>query len=68
MTAVLTNLGINWGLTLVAFLGLACMPIPFLLYKWGANIRTYSKFALSHSEIEEKEVDRISHCEEVVDA
>lgn len=64
----LTNLGINWGLTLVAFLGLACMPIPFLLYKWGANIRTYSKFALSHSEIEEKEVDRISHCEEVVDA
>lgn len=40
-----TKLGINWASTLVGLIGLVLAPSPFLFYKYGARIRTMSKFA-----------------------
>lgn len=39
------DLGIHWASSVPAFLALACLPAPFVLYKYGAAIRkrcTYS--------------------------
>lgn len=39
------RLGNQWASTLVAFLSLICVPIPFLLLRYGPAIRERSKFA-----------------------
>lgn len=38
------KLGLGWGNTLLAFLSLACLPMPFLLIKYGEHIRTHPKW------------------------
>jgi multidrug resistance protein len=38
-------LGIHWASTVPAFLSLACLPFPFLFYKYGASIREKCKYA-----------------------
>ena len=32
-------LGLGWGNSLLAFVGLAIMPVPFLIFKYGHRIR-----------------------------
>ena len=49
------NLGNHWALTLLAFISLACVPIPFGLYKWGPKLRERSKFAPTPSKKQENE-------------
>ncbi|KAG9205955.1 hypothetical protein G6514_006233 [Epicoccum nigrum] len=44
-TAMYKRLGINWASSLLGFLGIAFIPIPFLLYKYGKQIRQKSKNA-----------------------
>jgi len=44
-TYMYSNLGIHWASTVPAFLALACVPFPFLFYKYGASIRERCKFA-----------------------
>lgn len=39
------NLGIHWASSVPAFLGLACLPFPFLFYKYGPQIREKCKYA-----------------------
>jgi hypothetical protein len=39
------DLGIHWASSIPAFLALACVPFPFLFYKYGAVIRQRCKFA-----------------------
>lgn len=39
------NLGIHWASSVPAFLALACVPFPFLFYRYGAQIRSRCKFA-----------------------
>ncbi|KAF2806546.1 putative MFS transporter [Mytilinidion resinicola] len=39
------KLGIHWASSVPAFLGLACMPFPFLFYKYGVAIRKRCKYA-----------------------
>ncbi|SPO03703.1 probable mfs-multidrug-resistance transporter [Cephalotrichum gorgonifer] len=39
------NLGIHWASSIPAFLALACVPFPFLFYKYGAAIREKCKYA-----------------------
>ncbi|OJD17080.1 hypothetical protein AJ78_02780 [Emergomyces pasteurianus Ep9510] len=39
------GLGIHWASTIPAFLALACVPFPFIFYKYGASIRRRCKFA-----------------------
>lgn len=38
-------LGIHWASSIPAFLAVACMPFPFLFYKYGLAIRKRCKFA-----------------------
>lgn len=44
-TAMYKKLGIDWASSLLAFLGIAFIPIPFVLYKFGKRIRQKSKNA-----------------------
>ena len=39
------NLGIHWASSIPAFLALACVPFPFLFYKYGPAIRKRCKYA-----------------------
>jgi len=39
------NLGIHWASSIPAFLALACVPFPFLFYKYGEPIRMKCKYA-----------------------
>ncbi|KAJ4350693.1 GTPase-activating protein [Ascochyta clinopodiicola] len=43
--AMYMRLGIDWASSLLGFLGIAFIPIPFLLYKFGKQIRQKSKNA-----------------------
>jgi multidrug resistance protein len=45
-TAYMYNsLGIHWASSIPAFLALACVPFPFLFYKYGRGIRERCKYA-----------------------
>jgi DHA1 family multidrug resistance protein-like MFS transporter len=44
-TYMYENLGHQWASTLVAFLSLVCVPMPFAFYYYGAKIRERSRFA-----------------------
>ncbi|KAL4251643.1 MFS transporter superfamily protein [Abortiporus biennis] len=39
------KLGDQWAISLFAFLATACMPLPLLFFKYGAWVRSKSKFA-----------------------
>lgn len=39
------NLGIHWATVIPACLALACVPFPFVLYKYGPAIRKRCKYA-----------------------
>lgn len=43
--AMYKNIGIHWGAAVPGFLALACMPLPFLFYKYGPAIRKKCKYA-----------------------
>ncbi|KAG1145966.1 hypothetical protein G6F37_005173 [Rhizopus arrhizus] len=45
ITQMYHNLGNQWASTLLAFISLAIVPIPFAFYRWGAKIRAKSKTA-----------------------
>lgn len=45
------NLGIHWASSVPAFLALACLPFPFLFYKFGMRIRMSCKFAAEAAEV-----------------
>ncbi|KAJ4301842.1 hypothetical protein N0V90_003938 [Kalmusia sp. IMI 367209] len=40
-----SGLGIHWASSIPAFLAVACLPFPFLFYKYGAAIRKKCKYA-----------------------
>lgn len=44
-TQMYEALGVNWASAVPAFASLACLPFPFLFYKYGASIRKKCKFA-----------------------
>ena len=39
------NLGIHWASSIPAFLSVACLPFPFLFYKYGKTIRVRCKYS-----------------------
>ncbi|KAK4684526.1 hypothetical protein P7C73_g5648, partial [Tremellales sp. Uapishka_1] len=47
VTPMFGNLGINWASTLVAFLALACSPMPIVFYIWGRRVRRKTQFGRS---------------------
>lgn len=44
-TYMYKNLGIHWASSIPAFLALACVPFPFLFYKYGHTIRAKCEYA-----------------------
>lgn len=44
-TQMYEGLGIHWASSIPAFLAIACIPLPFLFYKYGASIRKKCKYA-----------------------
>ncbi|KAF9044209.1 MFS polyamine transporter [Panaeolus papilionaceus] len=44
-TQMFTKMHVNWACTLIGLVALLFVPSPFLFYKYGARIRTRSKFA-----------------------
>ncbi|KAF2144372.1 uncharacterized protein K452DRAFT_349533 [Aplosporella prunicola CBS 121167] len=44
-TYMYNNLGIHWASSIPAFLALACVPFPFLFYKYGPAIRARCEYA-----------------------
>ncbi|KAL3423626.1 major facilitator superfamily transporter [Phlyctema vagabunda] len=48
------NLGIHWASSVPAFLALACVPFPFLFYKYGAAIRMKCKYAAEAARVLEQ--------------
>jgi len=44
-TQMFEKLGIHWASSIPAFLALACVPFPFLFYKYGPAIRARCKYA-----------------------
>lgn len=43
--AMFTNLGLDWGCSLLGFLSIAFIPLPIILLMYGRRIRMASKFA-----------------------
>lgn len=44
------NLGIHWASSVPAFLTVACMPFPFVMYRYGATLRMKCKYAFEAAE------------------
>ena len=49
-TYMYENLGIHWATCVPAFLAVACVPFPFLFYKYGPAIRERCKYAAQSAE------------------
>lgn len=47
-TGMYHKLGVGWASSLLGFLSIAFIPIPFVLYKYGRQIRGASKMATHH--------------------
>ena len=41
---MITHLGGAWAMSTFGFIAAALMPLPFLLYKWGPELRAKSKY------------------------
>ena len=48
------GIGIHWASSVPAFLAVACIPLPFLFYKYGATIRQKCKYAAESEAFMEK--------------
>jgi len=75
-TYMYSNLGIHWASSIPAFLALACVPFPFLFYRYGEAIRARCKFAaesiafmkkLQEQGMDEEEAEEVAVEEEVYD-
>ena len=47
-------LGIHWASSIPAFLAIACLPFPFLFYRYGAAIRKRCKYAAESDDFIQK--------------
>ncbi|KAF2428829.1 putative MFS multidrug transporter [Tothia fuscella] len=53
-TQMYRRLGIHWASSIPAFLALACVPFPFLFYKYGERVRSKCKYAAESAEFMKK--------------
>jgi MFS transporter, DHA1 family, multidrug resistance protein len=40
-------MGVDWATTLLGFLSIALIPFPLIFWRYGAKIRTWSRFAFN---------------------
>jgi len=45
VTQMYENLGVHWASSVPAFLAVACLPFPFVAYRYGAALRMKCKYA-----------------------
>lgn len=45
------NLGVQWASSIPAFLALACVPAPFLFYKYGPVIRQHCPYTAESARV-----------------
>ncbi|KAF4181852.1 hypothetical protein CNMCM8694_000788 [Aspergillus lentulus] len=50
-TQMYDRLGIHWASSLPAFLTVACMPFPFVMYRYGEALRMKCKYAFEAAEM-----------------
>ncbi|KAI4203534.1 MAG: hypothetical protein LQ350_001723 [Teloschistes chrysophthalmus] len=55
------GLGIHWASSVPAFLALACVPFPFLFFKYGEGIRMKCRYAREAAEVMEKLMQASKH-------
>ncbi|KAJ5231497.1 MFS general substrate transporter [Penicillium citrinum] len=53
------GLGIHWASSIPAFLALACIPFPFLFYKYGAAIRKRCKYSAQSDDFIQKLQEKV---------
>ncbi|KAH6849744.1 major facilitator superfamily domain-containing protein [Chaetomium sp. MPI-CAGE-AT-0009] len=53
-TYMYNDLGIHWASTVPAFLALACMPFPWLFWRYGARIRSKCHYAAEAAAVLQK--------------
>jgi hypothetical protein len=41
---VYTKLGINWATSLLGFISVALLPVPWVFFKYGKKIRAMSQY------------------------
>lgn len=51
------NLGIHWASCIPAFLAVACVPFPFIFYRYGPQIRRRCKYAAEADDFKRKLVE-----------
>ncbi|KAJ5150233.1 hypothetical protein N7448_001811 [Penicillium atrosanguineum] len=78
-TYMYENLGIHWASSIPAFLSALCVPLPFIFYKYGAQIRQRCTYAAeadafmrrlaekNQAEIRREEVEEKTEIEDEVD-
>lgn len=57
VTPMFHNMGFQWAGLLLACIALAIAPIPFIFYKYGAQVRARSARASQGVRISEKHID-----------
>ncbi|RAL10166.1 MFS transporter [Aspergillus homomorphus CBS 101889] len=60
-TYMYNNLGIHWASCIPAFLSLACLPFPFIFYKYGATIRRKCKYSAEADAFMRKLAEKTLH-------
>lgn len=58
------NLGIHWATCIPAFLALACVPFPFLFYRYGSRIRRLCKYSAESDEFMRKLAEKATTLDE----
>lgn len=69
-TYMYDSLGVHWASSIPAFLALACVPFPFLFYRYGATVRSKCRYAAESLEFMRKmrDAERAREDEEDVEA
>ncbi|KAL9639818.1 MAG: hypothetical protein Q9164_000683 [Protoblastenia rupestris] len=57
-TKMYETLGLQWGSSVPAFLALACVPMPFVFYRFGHEIRKRSRYAAKAKAITDAMLDQ----------
>lgn len=53
------NLGIHWVSPISAFLAVACLPFPWIFYKYGPGIRRHCQYAAESARQLDEMADRM---------
>ena len=61
------SLGLHWAGSVPAFLALACVPFPFLFYKYGPAIRERCKYAAESAAFLKQMQDQMQQVDSSVD-